>query len=163
MQASTRWRFSKASSSICAVNTEPINAIYRKILIFLSGCGAALSAYLVYQHYKPAGTSFCDINNYISCDIVNQSIYSEIAGVPVAILGLIAYIVLFLIAVRTTSKRSTELLMLLSAGSFLFSLYLTYLEFFVLYAICLLCLISQLIILLFFIISLLLWRKHRNS
>lgn len=129
----------------------------------LAGCGIVVSSYLIVQHYKLAGTSFCDINNFVSCDIVNQSIYAEIAGIPVAILGLIAYSTLLILAMRATSKKDAGRLALLSAGGLAFSLYLTYLEFFVLSAVCLMCLTSQVIILLFFITSLLLWQKNPHS
>lgn len=135
--------------------------------MWLSGGGILLGCYLLYQHYKPAGSSFCNITDYINCDIVNKSTYAEIAGVPVALMGIIAYCLLFAASRKLFYTGSSRNLLLfstfLAGGSFLFSLYLTVVEFFVLYAICLFCILSQVIILTIFILTLLLWREFSKS
>lgn len=53
--------------------------------------GTGIAAYLTYVHYAhvaPVCTSG-------GCEKVQKSRYAELAGVPVALLGLIAYVVLF--------------------------------------------------------------------
>ena len=56
--------------------------------------GAAIAAYLTYVHY--AHTSpICTTGG---CEKVQKSRYAELAGVPVALLGLGTYVVLFLLA-----------------------------------------------------------------
>lgn len=53
--------------------------------------GVAIAAYLTYIHY--AHTSpICTTGG---CEKVQKSKYAELGGVPVALLGLIAYVVLF--------------------------------------------------------------------
>ncbi len=135
-------------------------------LIILSVLGALVSSYLVYQHYKPLGDSICNLSNYVNCDIVNKSEYAEILGVPVAVLGLAAYAVIFFFSLALLKgwfKHAASSLAIFTAGGLGFSLYLTYVEFFVLHAVCLFCLASQAIILALFIISLLVWLKSRAS
>lgn len=143
----------------------------KKILVavvVLSLFGILVSAYATYQHYRPAGTSFCNLSDAVSCDIVNKSKYSEIAGVPVAIIGIFGYLILagiasMLFAKRMEERRGILALSVLSACALLFSLYLTFVEFFWLKALCLLCITSQIIILLIFIISFFLWRAFSKS
>lgn len=59
-------------------------------LLVASIFGAALSAYLAYQHQQALQgvSSICNISSVISCDAVNTSRYSEIFGIPIALLGL---------------------------------------------------------------------------
>ena len=80
----------------------------------------AVSSYMVWQHYDvvngAAGfTSFCTISAKVDCQKVNGSAYSEIAGVPLATLGLTYYLfglLLSLIGARSTFSRREALLTL---------------------------------------------------
>jgi uncharacterized membrane protein/predicted DsbA family dithiol-disulfide isomerase len=58
--------------------------------------GALISAYLTRQHHSPAG-SVCNVDEVFNCDLVNTSEHSEIAGVPIALLGLGFYAALAVI------------------------------------------------------------------
>lgn len=135
---------------------------YITLLRALSFLGMLVTAYLTYQHFAYPGGKFCNVNDYVSCDIVNKSIYAEIFGVPVAILGLIAYTFFFLLSFRLTPG-------LFKYGAFaaglglLFSLYLTLVEFFVLNAVCIFCVTQQILILFIFLIFLFLWRRFGKS
>lgn len=136
-------------------------------LLILSSFGMLVTAYLIYQHYKPAGGSFCNVDDFVNCDIVNKSIYSEIFGIPVSIIGFAAYVFFFIIAFALfLGKKIQKNIILFSAlfagASVLFSLYLTYIEFFVLDAVCILCLTQQILILLIFITILHLWRNPQK-
>lgn len=136
----------------------------RLIFSLLSFLGILVAAYLVYQHYKPAGGSFCNIGDYVNCDIVNKSIYSEIFGIPVAALGMLAYGILF--AGSMWMKRNIAVLswLLVFAGlSLALSLYLTFVEFFVLRAVCMFCITQQILIIIIFITLIMLWLAHRKS
>lgn len=95
-----------------------------------------------------------------SCDIVNSSSYSMIMGIPIAFLGLGAYIIL--IVILFLEKRNVilrEKNIYLNFGicliGFLYSIYLTFVEFFILHAICPYCLASAVIMLLLFTLSVL--------
>jgi uncharacterized membrane protein len=53
--------------------------------------GAAIAAYLTYVHYAHTAP-ICTTGG---CETVQKSKYAELAGVPVALLGLVTYVVLF--------------------------------------------------------------------
>ena len=56
--------------------------------------GVAIAAYLTYVHYAHTA-AICTTGG---CETVQKSKYAELAGVPVALLGLITYVVLLGIA-----------------------------------------------------------------
>lgn len=135
---------------------------YIKLIRVLSFLGMLVTAYLTYQHFADPGESFCNVSDYVSCDIVNKSVYAEIFGIPVAILGFAAYVLFFGFSFKIV-PRLLWLGVLFSGLGLLFSLYLTSVEFFVLDAICIFCVTQQLLILLIFITFLLVWRKFGKS
>ena len=82
-----------------------------------------------------------------NCETVQNSQWSTIWGIPIALLGALAY--LFLIFCFVFEKRipilrqySQYFVFGTSLFGFLFSLYLTYLELFVIHAICQWCILS---------------------
>jgi len=138
------------------------------ILLVLSLIGVGLTVYLTYQHFKVDESAFCNFNDYLNCDIVNKSEYSEFAGIPVSIMGMVAYVVFFIYSIGLLksarwAQRSTGLMTVFGGVSLLISLVLTYIEFFVLYAVCIFCLSQQFVILFIFLLLLSLWRAHRLS
>ena len=63
----------------------------------VAAAGVAVAGYLTYVHYRP-GALICTGGG--GCEAVQDSSYAEIAGIPVALLGLVAYLaVLVLVAV----------------------------------------------------------------
>ncbi len=122
-----------------------------KVIIVLGLLGVALSAYTLAYKYGAATAEFCSINDTFDCDLVNQSTYSMIFGIPVSALGVLGYGFIALTAfmkLRNPSDKSlTNFLTLLTLGALGFSFYLSGIEAFVLRAWCLLCLASQAIIL----------------
>jgi uncharacterized membrane protein len=105
----------------------------RLILIVLTVLGVALASYLTYVHYaeiKP----LCTAGN--ACIKVQSSVYSKLAGVPVALIGLIGYVAILgslLVPENENSRLATMALTLVGFG---FSAYLTYRELFSIHAIC---------------------------
>jgi uncharacterized membrane protein len=105
----------------------------RIALIAITVLGVALASYLTYVHYaeiKP----LCTAGN--ACIKVQSSIYSKLAGVPVALMGLIGYVAILgslLVRQSETSRLATMSLTLVGFG---FSAYLTYRELFSIHAIC---------------------------
>ena len=92
------------------------------------------------------------------CATVNYSRYSEVYGIPVALLGLLAYLVILGISIletRTTFFKTNANLLIfgISLVGVLFSAYLTYIELFVIFAVCPFCVISAILITLIFILS----------
>jgi uncharacterized membrane protein len=98
----------------------------------LAVVGVAVAGYLVYVHY--AGIEpVCNIAH--GCHKVQTSDYAELAGIPVALLGLIGYVVILaaLLAPGETARMVAALTALVGFG---FSMYLTYRELFTIDAIC---------------------------
>jgi uncharacterized membrane protein len=92
------------------------------------------------------------------CATVNYSSYSEIYGIPVAVLGIGAYLLILVIHILETRWRPVEkngnlLIFGLSLAGVLFSAYLTYIEYFVIFAVCPFCLASAFFILFIFVIA----------
>ena len=56
-------------------------------LLVAAVMGLLVSLYLGYQHLASSGASLCSVNQVFDCDKVNRSIYSEVAGIPVALVG----------------------------------------------------------------------------
>jgi uncharacterized membrane protein len=105
--------------------------------------GMAVSAFSLYHHFGASKTSFCDFGQAFNCDIVNRSRYSTVLGVPVAMIGLLGYLLMLAFATVYREKAETPLLLAIASFAGLgFSLYLTYVEKFVLAAWCILCLSS---------------------
>ena len=92
------------------------------------------------------------------CFTVNTSKYSEIAGIPVAVLGAAAYLFLFLILLnenRTDFLKTNSVLFVfgITLAGTLFSGYLTYIELFILKQICPFCVVSAITMLILLVIS----------
>jgi uncharacterized membrane protein len=96
--------------------------------------GVAVAAYLVYVHYagiKP----ICAAGGDGGCEKVQTSDYADLAGIPVAVLGLIGYLaILGTLFLRGDLGRLSGAAIALSG--FGFSMYLTYRELFTIEAIC---------------------------
>ncbi|PJA46954.1 hypothetical protein CO172_03300 [Candidatus Uhrbacteria bacterium CG_4_9_14_3_um_filter_36_7] len=137
------------------------------ILFITSGIGILLSAYSLAAHYDLASTDFCTFSDTLNCDLVNKSIYSEIVGIPIALLGVIGYSFLFIGSLMKWKNPHdhllSRLLIFLSLIALLFSLYLTSIEAFILQTWCLVCVASQLTIFIFFITSLIEYQKNRRN
>jgi uncharacterized membrane protein len=105
----------------------------RRAMTVLALLGVALATYLTIVHYaglKPACTAGQ------ACVKVQTSQWSELAGVPVALIGLIGYVVI-LAALLAPDREETRLVVLgMTMVGFGFSAYLTYRELFSIHAIC---------------------------
>ena len=109
-------------------------------VVALAGVGVA--GYLTWAHY--AGSQVvCVVGG--GCETVQESEYAEIAGVPVALLGLVAYFVMLgLVAWDTEGARLAAAT--LAFVGLLFSLYLLALQLFVIDAICVWCLANDIVV-----------------
>jgi len=75
--------------------------------------------------------------------MVNRSIYSDVGGVPVALVGVLGYCGLLGMAILCWKERGAPVLLLMgSLAGLAFAVYLTYIEGFVLAVWCVLCLSS---------------------
>jgi uncharacterized membrane protein len=105
--------------------------------------GIAVSSVSLYHHFSKSKTSFCDINESFNCDLVNRSTYSTVLGVPVALIGILGYLLILALATIYRDKAETPVMLLMvSAAGLGFALRLTYVEARVLGVWCILCLTS---------------------
>ena len=142
----------------------PVNSAGRRILVaiaILALAGALVSSVSLYHHYGTSRTAYCDLGENFNCDIVNRSTYSAILGVPVALIGIIGYVALLVLATLYRGEAQTPArLTLASMAGLGFALYLTYIEGFVLAAWCVLCLSSLALIFCISVLSSVLWLHH---
>jgi uncharacterized membrane protein len=104
--------------------------------------GIAVAGYLSWAHYADSAV-VCIAGG--GCETVQESDYAAIAGVPVAVLGLIAYaVILALIAWDAPIARLSATTIALMG--FFFSVYLLALQLFVIDAICVWCLANDVLI-----------------
>jgi uncharacterized membrane protein len=105
----------------------------------LAIAGLAIAGYLTWVHY--AGLDPVCVGGGGGCERVQSSTYAELAGVPVALLGLLGYA-----AIGLTLLVHDDHARLAGAGialaGFGFSAYLTYLELAVIEAVCQWCVAS---------------------
>ncbi len=121
---------------------------YSWAILILAVLGIVLSAVSLYNHYSKEETDYCSFDETFNCDLVNRSIYSSIAGVPVALVGVLGYgLITALSRIAPRNRRVAAALLLSSIVGLGFAGYLTYIEAFVLGVWCILCMGSQLIIL----------------
>ena len=105
--------------------------------------GIVVSSVSLDHHFRKSKTAYCDFGQTFNCDIVNRSEYSTLAGVPVALIGILGYVALLAFATFYREKAETPGILLAGSGAGLgFALYLTYVEKFILGVWCLLCLTS---------------------
>jgi uncharacterized membrane protein len=108
--------------------------------VALAGVGVA--GYLTWAHY--AGADVVCLTSG-GCETVQKSSYSEIAGIPVALLGLISYgaIAILLVWDAATARLAAATLAFVGL---LFSGYLLVLQLFVIDAVCVWCVANDIVI-----------------
>jgi len=154
------------SSITSPAQAEPVSDKVSRSLFWaiavLSVVGIIVSAISLERHYAKSTTSFCEFGQKFNCDIVNRSEYSTLLGIPVAVIGVAGYAMLFVLSIffRTREQIRDWLLGAALAGLG-FALYLTYIEAYVLTTWCILCLISLVLISLISVLAGVL--KLRNS
>jgi uncharacterized membrane protein len=144
--------------------------VTRFLILILALAGILVSALALRVHYT-TGVEPCDINAHWDCGTVNRSSYATVPGIlwhlravrnpglpgpaprtgfPVALAGILGYAAIALFAFL----RQRVLTLLLAAGALAFALYLSNVEAHVLEVWCLYCVISQTLIALIALLSL---------
>jgi uncharacterized membrane protein len=130
----------------------------RITLLVLAVIGLGIASYLTYVHYagiKPACTAG------ESCTKVQTSVYSKLAGVPVALIGLLGYIAIVSSLLAPEGENARLATMAFTLVGFGFSAYLTYRELFSIHAICEWCASSAVIMTVLMCLSV--WRFLRGT
>ena len=109
----------------------------------LSVLGLGVAGYLTYEHFTSSSTLACSDNGVVNCLKVTTSSYSEVAGVPVAVLGLVFFAVMLVLQLPPMWRRPEPAVRwgrlawaVVGLGTVL---YLLYAELFSIDAICLWC------------------------
>ncbi len=134
---------------------------YKRIISALAVVGLFIMSYLTYIHYANS-QSFCDISETVSCDVVTTSLYSEIFGLPVAILGLGYFAFVLWQIFSNKQEQSLQNIFFITIFVLVPSLYLSSLELLVIKAICILCESSKLIMVAILITSFLSIHKNKK-
>jgi uncharacterized membrane protein len=112
-------------------------------IALIAVAGIAVSSVSLYEHFATSQTSFCNFSESFNCDLVNRSAYSTVLGVPVALIGIVGYLLLAILA--TVYRKLAVSPLLLAVASVIglgFAIHLAYVEKFVLGVWCILCLTS---------------------
>jgi vitamin-K-epoxide reductase (warfarin-sensitive) len=109
----------------------------RTLIVILALAGLLVSCFALREHYR-TGVAPCDINSTWDCGVVNHSPFAEIAGVPVAIFGILGYAAIAAFALA----RRWWFVLALTTGAVGFSIYLTYVEARILETYCVWCVTS---------------------
>lgn len=128
-------------------HTGPVAAVEKTVRLWwvsivLAGVGLATSVYLTWLKFAGAYGTCIRVGD---CQLVNQSRYSELWGVPVALFGALSYLALLaLLASERRLAAEWPLLATFGLTTFgtIYSLYLTYVELAILQAICPYCVVS---------------------
>ena len=135
----------------------------RRAIIAFALVGFASAATSTYVHYQltqdPGYTSFCDINERVSCTQVYLSRFGSVAGIPVALLGAFWCGLVLLLAVaggrgsREVGENVGGYLLVLSTLGLAMVLFLGYASFMVLGTLCVLCAVMYVAVVGIFLLS----------
>jgi uncharacterized membrane protein len=123
--------------------------------MLLAVLGLLVSIYMTIYKYTE-NSAMCIGNG--GCSTVNASPYSEVNGIPVALIGVIGYGAILgtlWLEKRTSLSRNNTTLFVFGMGltGFIFTVYLIYIEFAKIKALCPFCLTSQVTMTILFILS----------
>lgn len=121
----------------------------RMLLAGAAALGLAASATSASVHHRlltePGFTSFCDVNRTVSCTEAYLSAYGSLAGIPVAVFGVLFFTVILAVVLLGGRRRPDAVarvpayVFVLTLPALAFSAYLAYASFVLLQAVCLLC------------------------
>lgn len=142
------------------LNLQSIPKYIIYIIIACAIIGFSDATFLTVKHFQnvipPCTTD--------GCETVLNSEYSEILGVPVALLGAIYYfaiLLLMFIHLDTKQEKYLRYVMMMSVLGFLFALWFTFLQLFIIKAICPYCVLSATMSTIIFIVSMYSLKKYR--
>lgn len=129
-----------------------------------------LIAYFLYLYHESYLIGVCEPNQLFDCGQVSgpNSPWASIGPVPIALIGLLGYVVIFLTTwlqdwIDFVDDYLPELLLALIGIAFLFTLGLTLLEALVIHAFCQYCVYSAVIVLVMFVLALSYLRARKRA
>lgn len=138
-----------------------LHSILLWLLAAISAIGLANSVYLTITHYSNTLVP-CSFSH--GCETVLRSQYAVVLGVPVAIYGVIFYLVTFVAAVYfVTNKQYHWWLSIWALAGFCSTLYLIFVQAVILKAFCQYCLVSTFTSSITFIITTVLYYIYKEK
>jgi uncharacterized membrane protein len=122
------------------VASTPVNKAPNWPLFILAALGVALSGYLTFTAWQGSLAAFCAEG--AACDIVLNSRWSTLLGMPTSFWGFLTYGLLAAVAWNRDAANQWRWAWVISLFGLLYSLYLTGISFFQLQAACPYCLAS---------------------
>jgi uncharacterized membrane protein len=134
--------------------------LLRLALIVVSAAGIGVAGYLTYVHYQPHAL-ICTTGG--GCETVQDSKYAVLAGIPIAIFGLAAWIVALALTLWN-SELARTLTVALALAALAFAAYLVILQLFVIDAVCVWCMANDVVLIpLFAVLALLRLRTAETA
>lgn len=161
--SSTKSSKNKNSSSLSRLRSHPALSKLPYALVVLSFLGFLDAAYLTVSHYQNVAPP-CSLAH--GCETVLTSKYAMIGPVPLALIGLLYYVLMLVLSVLyMQGKRGLveRLVAFLTISGLAVSAVLVYLQASVIHAFCQYCLTSEGIILLLFICYFFLPKDKKNE
>ena len=142
--------------------TNRRTAILYGLAAAVSLAGLGDSIYLTIEHISGRSVR-CTI--VAGCSAVLSSPYASFRGVPLALIGAVAYFTVFSLATLAAFgyRLAGKLLVFVIAAMLLVTLWLFYLQAFVIEAFCQFCLLSALVTLVLSVLVFLAWRQRENT
>jgi uncharacterized membrane protein/protein-disulfide isomerase len=135
----------------------------QRLLLAFGATGLAASSLSSYVHYRlltdPSYTSFCDVSSTLNCTQAYVSRYGTFWGVPVALAGVLYFVLILLLAavdIRGKSparESATGYIFLLSTIGLAMVMYLAWASYFQLHTVCLFCATTYIAVVAIFILS----------
>ena len=130
-------------------------------LLVLSFLGIADSWYLSYKALT-GGALACTIKGLEGCNVVAQSAYSHLFGIPLGVYGVVFYVAMFILAALVLIvpiRFAHDALAGLGIMGFIASIFFILIQEFLIKALCIYCLGSAVISFLACILAILLWKR----
>ena len=139
----------------------------RVVSLLLIGVGIIVSGYISYTELTKTAIQ-CIQGTGFNCEVVQSSVYSKLAGIPVAYLGFATYLflgALLLLENRIAFLQDNGVMIVfgITLFAFLYSMWLVYVQAVLLEAFCPWCLTHELAMTLLFVVSgLRMWKSLRG-
>jgi len=124
-----------------------ISKFFTVMIVLLCLAGVVVSSLVLREHYNTE-SSPCNINDVWDCGAVNHSPYAAIRGIPVAMIGILGYTLLAVLAGRFPWTTAV-----LALAGLIFSMRLTWIEWKDLRVWCIYCVSSQILIAVIFLLT----------
>jgi uncharacterized membrane protein len=134
-------------------------------LLVLSFLGIADSAYLSYTALTNTALT-CNIKGLDGCNTVAQSVYSHLFGIPLALYGVVFYVLVFILSAALlfwSHRLLRAWIAAFGAVGLIASIIFELIQVVLIKAICVYCLGSAIVSLFIFILAMMVWKGKRKN